>query len=954
MDNSGLQDAPAPDSPMAAGHLTDQELLIRFESLGGSGHGSEFGLFQNHFGVERDGLLRWADLGGELLMDALENDLGGVGDAANTIMFVPNGNDEWWSKDKRYWMAMRSHIKAADMDEKAASGAISERITFLRRKLIEDLRSGEKIFVFRDMFRNLTEKQVSRLHRAVRRYGNATLLYVRYSDDGHPAGSVEEVAPGLLVGYMLNFAHSNDNRYIGPCNDAWLAVCRRAWQLHASATEAEKPVEPVTSPVPAPRARRPRQIVMIGNCQMQAMMQLYQKFVAGRTGDKLRHIPSYADLTDEGRSAIEQADVVVEQLLDLKPKADTDGVSTTTGRLYIPMVTAAFLWPFAGQPHPKNAACPFLAGGPYGGEASDSYLNRLIMSGADAEEAVEAYVNLDVRKRVNLDRLFELVLDRQRSRDESTGYNIGDVIESHFRTEQIFLSPYHPNTRVSIALATRFFEQLGAEQADIERMRTRTNITPFPKGELPIHPAVASHFGLTYIAPGQRYRFMNEGLFTFREYALRYMRYEWNDALEEGMSLSHNREYGPAVARLRQGLERSPQSAAGHNALSHVLKHTGSNDEAIEAQRRAVEIEPENAAYITNLGNLQRERGQLADAEATLRKAVEANPFEQHYHVLLAHVLRQRGKHDEATASICKAIELDPHSSALRMDHANALEAKGDNAGAAAALEQALALEPDSAKLRNRLAQLLLRTSRSAEALEAAQKAVDADPAASTFRMTLSECLLREGRKQEALTQAYVAAVKDPDSGPTYAHLGGILRQTGDLEAAEQAYRRAISLAPRNAHFRHELSTLLSHMKRLPEAIAAARDATEQDPGNPNRQAHLAALLLQANNLAEARTAQARAVEIAPNVITLRLVLSDLFARDGKLQEALAEARLAVQQEPGNAQALGHLAHINQLMGDIDEAEENLAKAIGIAPTNDHLRRQYNAIIGRRQQQSVA
>jgi hypothetical protein len=456
---------------------------------------------------------------------------------------------------------MRSFVKAADAQANDASGTILGRLSFLRRQLIDDLKSGDKVFVFRDMFKNLTDQQIERLHSAVRRYGPGTLLYVRYSDEIHPAGSVEQAAPGLLIGYMSNFSNSIDNRYIGSCDDAWLAVCRRAWQICASVGEEDRP----DAVVPAPEGKRPlagtpraRRIVLIGNCQMQAMMQLYQRFVAGRTGDRLRHVPSYADLTDDGRKAIEEADVVVEQLLDLKPKADTDGLSTATARLYIPMVTAAFLWPFAGQPHPKNAACPFLTGGPYGGEASDSYLNRLILSGTDPEEAVETYVNLDVRKRVNLDRLFELVMDRQRSRDEATGYDIAGVIEGHFRTEQIFLSPYHPNTRVSIALATRFFEQLGADRADIERMRAQTNITPFPKGELPVHPAVARHFGLTYVTPDRRYRFMNEGLFTFREYALRYMRYEWNDALEEGMSLTHNRDYGPAMARLRQGLERSP------------------------------------------------------------------------------------------------------------------------------------------------------------------------------------------------------------------------------------------------------------------------------------------------------------------------------------------------------------------------------------------------------------
>src|SRR5436309_528289 len=40
-----------------------QNLALQFESLGGTGHGCEFGVFQRSLGVEPLGLLRWADLG---------------------------------------------------------------------------------------------------------------------------------------------------------------------------------------------------------------------------------------------------------------------------------------------------------------------------------------------------------------------------------------------------------------------------------------------------------------------------------------------------------------------------------------------------------------------------------------------------------------------------------------------------------------------------------------------------------------------------------------------------------------------------------------------------------------------------------------------------------------------------------------------------------------------------
>ena len=72
---------------------------------------------------------------------------------------------------------------------------------------------------------------------------------------------------------------------------------------------------------------------------MQAMAGTYKQFVSGRSNDVVEHVPSYHDLVDRDREVIRRADIVVEQLFDLKQQADTDAISTTTPRIFIPMVT---------------------------------------------------------------------------------------------------------------------------------------------------------------------------------------------------------------------------------------------------------------------------------------------------------------------------------------------------------------------------------------------------------------------------------------------------------------------------------------------------------------------------------------------------------------------------------------------------------------------------------------
>jgi Flp pilus assembly protein TadD len=233
--------------------ISDADLVARFESLGGAGHGSEFGRFQFKHGLAELGLLGWADLGAELLIQALEQKFHGVGDPENTVIFRPDGSEEWWIRDTRFWMATRSGIRAEGGNANQAAPAILDRLKRLRAALIQDLRDGRKIFVFRDMISDLTEATLSRLHAAVRSYGPSTLFYLRYADPEHAAGLVEVAAPNLLIGYVTHFGVSRDNRGLGEIDDVLLDLCRKAWALAdpaAAPSVTQAPAQRPPDPVP--------------------------------------------------------------------------------------------------------------------------------------------------------------------------------------------------------------------------------------------------------------------------------------------------------------------------------------------------------------------------------------------------------------------------------------------------------------------------------------------------------------------------------------------------------------------------------------------------------------------------------------------------------------------------------------------------------------------------------
>jgi hypothetical protein len=192
-------------------------------------------------------------------------------------------------------------------------------------------------------------------------------------------------------------------------------------------------------PDPVP-ARRRKRIVFIGNCQAFALGQLYRAFFANDR-DETVHVLADVDLVrnednagvNEHLALIAGADVVIEQVLAWRPPID-EAVRRARRHYRFPMVTGWFLWPFAGDAHPRNGECR-LPGfeGPYPDEYGDSFLNRKLAEAANPEAAVADYLHLDVARAAHLDRRFEILLDQQRQRDADTDFALAAVITCGFQ-----------------------------------------------------------------------------------------------------------------------------------------------------------------------------------------------------------------------------------------------------------------------------------------------------------------------------------------------------------------------------------------------------------------------------------------------------------------------------------------------------------------------------------------
>jgi tetratricopeptide (TPR) repeat protein len=233
--------AGSPDVADANSEM--REIVSAFASLGGEFRGCEFGETQRSYGAEPLDLLRWTHSPPAGLTAALETRFEGVGDPEQTEIFPAQLGDQWFYevRDRRFGLGTHTYIARDDAPQDKVATQTFRRMQYLRRKLIEDLEAANKIFVYRTVMRNLSDAEIDRLHAAVRSYSNdATLLYLRYTDDAHPDGTVDVVRPGLLIGYFDRFGATPSGQLVDIPLASWTTVCREAYRLWRSGAAREE------------------------------------------------------------------------------------------------------------------------------------------------------------------------------------------------------------------------------------------------------------------------------------------------------------------------------------------------------------------------------------------------------------------------------------------------------------------------------------------------------------------------------------------------------------------------------------------------------------------------------------------------------------------------------------------------------------------------------------------
>jgi tetratricopeptide (TPR) repeat protein len=503
-----------------------------------------------------------------------------------------------------------------------------------------------------------------------------------------------------------------------------------------------------------------RKVVFVGNCQVHMLSNLYDR-LGGESGrDCVFYVPNYTDVSPESADILDTADLVIEQRTSLPQSAAVVGLAPRAERIFVPLISGGFLWPFAGQPHPHNEISWFMPSGPWSGENADAFLNRKILAGASPEAAVKEYVATDVAGLIDLDRLLELTLDRQHSRDVDCGFEIAPIIAAYYPTELLFRTPHHPERRLTVALATQLFTKMGVDERFVVQLTNTVRTSPVPRDILPIHPSVIRHFALPYVDSSTRYPRLHEGSYTFEEFALRYMRNEWNRPLEEGIATASS-DPQRALSLIEAGLRDSPNCGEGWYLRAEILRRIGRLDEVATSICKAVAAEPDIANYHYGLAHEFLRQGRLEKADAAVRRAIDLDGGDDCYHGLLGAIALRLEDYSLARKCGLRALELKPD--AAHAEHLLGQAALHDNNFdlAVSCYRRACALMPQDHAMHLFLSVALHRAGHLPSAVEAARRAETLSPEDEQVVLhlrTVEDELTRVAPITERLTQIITAA----------------------------------------------------------------------------------------------------------------------------------------------------------------------------------------------------
>jgi len=351
---------------------------------------------------------------------------------------------------------------------------------------------------------------------------------------------------------------------------------------------------------------------------------------------------------------------------------------------------------------------------------------------------------------------------------------------------------------------------------------------------------------------------------------------------------------GDSLPGLRQRLsESSDNDPATRAQRGRMLADLGRWSAAEQQFSTAVQARPDDAEALLGLAYVALQRNDAKAAAEALQGARTLNHTADWRYADIARMLLEQD-HGGALAALQQATrQPDPAQPAPWLLLSDLAAFEGDTEAALAQIEQGLRQFPDHPRLYAQQARLLLWADRADEAAAAAEQAIAADLSSHDAWLARADIARREGDAATALSAYDLAISLKPDDAQAWYGRGVALGEREYLRQARDDLAQALALNPSGIGYQGELGGLETQAAAFDAADAAYRAALAANPAD----------------------------------FVALTGLGVLELKRGRPQQALEALLKAGVMEPRYARVHVHTATAYYQMGQVKQAEQELARA---------------------------
>jgi hypothetical protein len=248
-------------------------------------------------------------------------------------------------------------------------------------------------------------------------------------------------------------------------------------------------------------------IVVVGNCQARNLHRCLEESPELTERYRLVYVRNFRK-GDQGvvrEKDMARCAVLLEQVAHKAPELPIkENLPAGCQVIRFPILWLGSLWPMAtadprNRPTERHPTGPF----PYG----DKMVLRLVEQGMGPDEVAERYLAMDPRDEMDLDRYHEIVVAKLVDLDRRSEVKGGAFVLENFRAAQLLVTPNHPAEPLTRFMRDEVFARLGVAPPESDLMDAMASLDDF---HLPIHPAVAEHFGLQWYDEALQFRYFDE------------------------------------------------------------------------------------------------------------------------------------------------------------------------------------------------------------------------------------------------------------------------------------------------------------------------------------------------------------------------------------------------------------------------------------------------------------